>query len=223
MWPAGVHTLGTGYPEDPVHYPAGMSNGHIVQFFDNEESRARNVASFLAEGYAAHEPMFLVAQPANWSAIISHLERSGVSMQRAIGDGMFVVKDAQDTLNRVSPFGSPSSGAFQEVLGGTLQALARRGARVRIYGEMSDMLAQRGDFETLLKLEAIGNHLLATTPVHVLCGYTASNFMPVPAHRPMLDICSLHTSVRRHPDDHLAAWVLNAAHNHTGGSGNLQH
>lgn len=198
-----------------------MSNGHIVQLFDSEESRASNVASFLAEGYEAHEPMLLIAQPVNWTAIITHLERHGVSMQRAIADGMFVVKDAQDTLQRVSPFGSPSSGAFQEVLGGTLQALARRGPRVRIYGEMADMLAQRGDFETLLKLEAIGNQLLATMPVHILCGYSASTFMPVPAHRPLLDICCAHTSVRRHEDDHLSAWLLNAAHNHPGGT--LQH
>lgn len=200
-----------------------MSNGHIVQLFDNEESRARNVASFLAEGYAAHEPMFLIAQPANWTAIITQLERHGVSMQRAIADGMFLVKDAQDTLLRVSPFGSPSSGAFQEVLGGTLQALARRGPRVRVYGEMADMLAQRGDFETLMKLEAIGNRLLATMPVHVLCGYSASTFMPPPSHRSLIDICCAHTAVRRHQDDHLSAWLLNAAHNSPGSSGRLQH
>ena len=200
-----------------------MSNGHIVQLFDNEESRARNVASFLAEGYAAHEPMFLIAQPANWTAIITHLERHGVSMQRAIADGMFVVKDAQDTLLRVSPFGSPSTGAFQEVLGGTLQALARRAPRVRVYGEMADMLAQRGDFETLMKLEAIGNQLLATMPVHVLCGYSASTFMPPSSHRSLIDICCAHTAVRRHQDDHLAAWLLNAAHNHPADSGRLQH
>lgn len=200
-----------------------MSNGHIVQLFDNDESRARNVASFLAEGYAAHEPMFLIAQPANWTAIITHLERNGVSMQRAIADGMFVVKDAQDTLQRVSPFGSPSTGAFQEVLGGTLQALARRGPRVRIYGDMADMLAQRGNFDTLMKLEAIGNQLLATMPVHVLCGYSASVFMPPATHRSLIDICSAHTSVRRHQDDHLSAWLLNAAHNHPAGGGRLQH
>lgn len=198
-----------------------MSNGHIVQLFDNEESRAKNVASFLAEGYATHEPMLLIAQPAHWTAIITHLERNGVSMQRAIADGMFVVKDAQDTLQRVSPFASPSSGAFQDVLGGTLQALARRGPRVRIYGEMGDILAQRGDFETLMKLEAIASHLLAALPVHVLCGYSASAFMPVSAHRPLIDVCCAHSSVRSHEDDHLSAWLLNAAHNHPGGT--LQH
>ena len=199
-----------------------MSNGHLVQLFDSEASRAQNVASFLAEGYAMHEPMLLIAQPAHWTAIITHLERNGVSMQRAIADGMFVVKDAQDTLQRVSPFGSPSTGAFQDVLGGTLQALARRGPHVRIYGEMGDMVAQRGDFETLMKLEAIASRLLAAQPVHVLCGYSASTFMPAPAHRPLIDLCCAHTSVRSHADDHLAAWLLNAAHNQPGGSG-LQH
>jgi hypothetical protein len=198
-----------------------MSHRHIVQLFDNEESRARNVASFLAEGYAAHEPMLLIAQPVHWSGIISHLERNGVSMQRVIADGMFVVKDAQDTLQRVSPFASPSTGAFQEVLGGTLQALARRGPAVRVYGEMGDMLAQRGDFETLMKLETIASQMLGTLPVNVLCGYGASTFMPAPAHRPLIDICCAHTAVRRDADDHLSAWLLNAAHNQPGGT--LQH
>ena len=94
---------------------------------------------------------------------------------------------------------------------------------MRVYGEMADMLAQRGDFETLMKLEAIGNQLLATMPVHVLCGYSASTFMPPPSHRSLIDICCAHTAVRRHQDDHLSAWLLNAAHNHPGGSSRLQH
>ena len=203
-------------PVDPIHYWAGMANEHIVQLFDSDESRARNVASFLAEGYAAHEPMLLIAQPTHWTAIINHLERNRVSIQQAIADGMFVVKDAQDTLQRVSPFAFPSTGAFQDVLGGTLQALARRGPAVRVYGEMGDMLAQRGDFETLMKLEAIANQMLGTLPVNVLCGYGASTFMPSATHRPLIDLCCAHTAVRRDTDDHLSAWLLNAAHNQGG-------
>jgi hypothetical protein len=200
-----------------------MSNGHIVQFFDTDESRTAGVAAFLAEGYAAGEPMFLVARPTSWHPVIGQLEKLGVCMHSAIADGMLVVKDANDSLRRVAPLGTPDMGAFQDTFGATLQGLARRGPRVRMYGEMVDILAERGDFENALKLEAIGNVLVPNFPVHVLCGYAATSFLPTNTHRAMVDICCAHGDVRRHQDDPLAAWLLNAAHNHHGDHANLQH
>ena len=75
-----------------------VSSEHIVQFFDTDESRAQNVATFLAQGHALGEPLIVVARPANWTAILEHLDILGVPVQQAMAEGTLVVQDAADTL-----------------------------------------------------------------------------------------------------------------------------
>src|SRR6266540_2890688 len=80
----------------------GVSSEHIVQFFDTDESRAQNVAAFLAQGYAAAEPLVIAARPTNWPAMMENLELFGVPVQNAIAEGMLIVKDAHDLVRRLT-------------------------------------------------------------------------------------------------------------------------
>src|SRR4051812_35303370 len=114
---------------------------HVVQFFDADDSRVECVAAFLAEGFRADEPLVVIARPLNWTTIVERLESLGLPVQSAIGEGSLVVKDAGDTLRRLSRGGWPDPVAFDNVIGKPVAELARRG-RVRAYGEMVDILAQ---------------------------------------------------------------------------------
>ena len=73
-----------------------VASEHIVQFFDSDESRAECVAEFLAEGIAQEEPTIIVAKPRNWTATLAQLEDHHVPVQRAIAQGMVVVKNAEN-------------------------------------------------------------------------------------------------------------------------------
>jgi hypothetical protein len=193
-----------------------IASEHIVQFFDSDESRAECVAEFLAEGIRLGEPAIVVARPSNWVNAVEQLEARGVAVRQALADGLIVVKDAEDTLRRLSRNGSPDSAAFEMVVGKPVAGLARRGSRVRVYGEMVDMLAQRGELVDAIKLEALWNGLGERVPFLLLCGYSAAHFVASATHRALRDICSAHTSVHRHAQDPLATWLLNSAHNAPG-------
>jgi len=193
-----------------------IASEHIVQFFDSDESRAECVAEFLAEGYRQGEPAIVVARPANWASAYAQLDALGVPVQQAITDGMIVVKDANDTLRRLSRNGPPDPGAFEAVVGKAVAGLARRGGRVRAYGEMVDMLAQRGDFADAIKVETLWNRLGERIPFIMLYGYSAAHFVATATHRALREICSAHSGVHRHAQDPLATWLLNAAHNAPG-------
>jgi hypothetical protein len=193
-----------------------VSSEHVVQFFDSDESRAECVATFLAEGYHLGEPAIVSARPGNWAAMVEHLELLGVPVQKAMSDGMIVVKDAHDTLRRICRSGSPDLGAFETLIGRAVSALARRGGRVRAYGEMVDILAQRGELPDAIRLEALWNRMGKRVPLFLLCGYSAAHFVATPTHRALRDICDAHTSVRQNAQDPLASWLLNSAHNAPG-------
>jgi hypothetical protein len=148
----------------------GIASEHIVQFFDSDESRASCVADFLAQGLRAGEPVIVVSRPKHWTSVYEQLEATGIGVQQAVADGRIVVKDAMDTLRRLSRNGSPDKHAFETVVGKEVSALARRGARVRAYGEMVDMLAQRGDLADAIALEGLWNRLGARVPLFFFFG-----------------------------------------------------
>ena len=53
------------------------------------------------------------------------------------------------------------------------------GVRQRIYGELVSPLADRGDLETAIAIEAVGHQLAHTRRIPVLCGYHAAGHHPL--------------------------------------------
>ena len=198
----------------------GTGSEHIVQFFDSDESRAETVAAFLAEGYRRGEPLVVVARSSNWTAVVEHLQDLNVPVQRLIARETLLVKDAQDTLRQLSRNGVPDAGAFEAVIASAVLGMARRG-RVRAYGEMVDILAQRTDMPDVLRLERFWNDLAERTPLSLMCGYSAAHFVATNTHAALRHICRAHTRVHRSTADPLASWLLASAHPGSGESATL--
>jgi hypothetical protein len=184
---------------------------HLCQFFDSDESRAEAVSAFIAQGLRLDEQLIVIARPVHWAAIIDRLESLNVPAGRELASGRLIVKDAMDSLRRLSSGGRPSPELFDHVIGAPVRDLGGR-RRVRAYGEMVDILAQRGDLRCALELEALWNGLAASFPLSLMCGYSAAHFVSASTHAPLRAICAAHTSVRRHEQDALGNWLLSAAH-----------
>ena len=147
---------------------------------------------------------------------------SNITVQAA-AEGMLVVKNAEDTLRRISRGGLPDPELFHHFVGRAMAVLATRGPRVRAYGEMVDMLAQRDELDGALALEGIWNAASEKVPIYLLCGYSAAHFVPAGTHRMLREICAAHSGVEQHPHDPLASWVLTTAHNCSGDSSAMRH
>src|ERR1051326_4740057 len=95
----------------------GADRDHVCQFFDSEESRAECVGAFLVEGYQAGDHLIGIARPKHWSAMMEYLEGHDVSVATGTADGRITVRDAGETLRRLSPNGPPNASAFEEIVG----------------------------------------------------------------------------------------------------------
>ena len=91
------------------------------------------------------------------------------------------------------------------------------GRRVRAWGEMVDLLAERGDFDGALELEELWNRVGELVPLSLMCSYTSAHFAAAASHAAVRHLCALHTAVHRNPSDRLGDWILTMAH-HSGGS-----
>jgi hypothetical protein len=196
-----------------------MMSEHVCQLFDSNETRAESVADYLSAGLRGGEYVIAVMRPANWALVAARLEAFGISVQEQIAHGRLAVYDAPTTLARISPRGRLSPFAFNETVGAAIQPAA--GRRVRAYGEMVDILAERGDINEALELEELWNRAGEMVPLSLMCGYSAAHFVAASTHRGLRDICLTHTDVRRNAQDALANWVLTTAHHPASPSSSL--
>lgn len=180
---------------------------HFVQFFDSAESRCEAVAGFLAAGHRTGSPLIVIAGPAHWAGIQDRLGSDAAPIRRQMVQGRVMVLDARETLHRISRNGMPDAELFDGVIGAVV---ARTGAfgRVYVYGEMVDLLAERGDYGDAVVIERYWNRLASREPLSLMCGYSAAHFVSDETQRALRDICSAHSAVRTEPQDPLAVWLL---------------
>jgi hypothetical protein len=83
--------------------------------------------------------------------------------------------------------------------------------RVRVYGEMVDVLCQRGQQNAAVALEELWNRLAFTRRFALLCGYRLDVFDRQSQVATLRDICNLHTHVAPSADDDRLAHAVDDA------------
>ena len=167
---------------------------HIVQLFDSTESLVTTVSTFLSEGLNRGDRALVVMRLAQWNSVASELTTRCVSLSDAVASGRLTVLDGTRTLARIMPHGSPCRGLFEEVIGKTVRQICAAGVRLRVYGDLMDVLAADGNFQGAHELEKMWSDLTRQEPVTVLCGYSAATFHNAAAGETLKSICRSHTN-----------------------------
>jgi hypothetical protein len=182
---------------------------HEVQLFDEPESLAETVGGYLFDGWQQGETLLIVVRPDNWSRVSRVLELRGCPVDAVVASGRLVVFDAPTTLASIVRNGQPALDGFHETVVRPIDRLwSQFRKRLRIYGEMVDILASQDDFNGALALERLWNVLAASYPFTLLCGYSSGHFGDPRTASVLADICGAHSVARAKPSDLLASWLL---------------
>ena len=166
---------------DPPVPPFGLSKSpnacdHLVQAYTDDAFLASVVTQYLGQALAAGEGAVLVATPAHGDAITTGFRAGGVDVDAAIAAGRLLILDADLTLGRFMRDGLPDRAAFFEAIGGALAQVQASGCpKIRVFGEMVDLLWPT-NLEGTLRLEALWNELLTTGAISLLCAYRFAPF-----------------------------------------------
>jgi hypothetical protein len=114
-------------------------------------------------------------------------------------------------MNLFMRHGRPRRSLFQDSIGSLVSSLARRGAHVRVYGEMVDLLAAEGNLDGAVELEKMWNDLGERESFALFCGYSAVNFGNPVTTDALRTICRTHSHIRSDRRDVLAAFLVAAA------------
>jgi hypothetical protein len=199
--------------EQPIETDIGGSGvpRHSCQLFDSPASVAASVGAFFRDGLEAGDNLLAVMCPENWASTVRLLRGQGVNPSAVLASGQLTVLDAVTTLATFRRGGQIDPQLFETSIGGLVRTLAAGDRRLRVYGEMVDVLAMEGDFGASLHLEALWNELMAAVPFDLLCGYSAVNFGNPRSADALRLICAAHGQLRTNPRDLLATFLLRTA------------
>ncbi|MBA3383589.1 MAG: MEDS domain-containing protein [Actinobacteria bacterium] len=175
---------------------------HAAQIYVEAGELADSVAEYFAAGFEAGEPAVLVATEEHANLIADRLDAVGWNARRIEELGLLVNVNAEATLGRILEGPHPSPVLFERVIGGLLDQLGARypGRRVRAFGEMVNVLCERGQRDVAVELEELWNRLARTRDFTLLCGYRLDVFDRMSQVETLPDVCRLHTHVAPGPD-----------------------
>lgn len=149
------------------------SRRHYVQLYRDDAFLAERAGDFLSEGIAEGEGVLLVAAPAHRTAILARLRHRRIDVARGMARGQILPVDAEEMLGRFTVDGQPQWARFEAAFEPIVVAAASRAGAtgLRGYGEMVDLLWQRGEAAAALRVEGFWETLTRRHGFSLLCGY----------------------------------------------------
>jgi len=151
---------------------------HIVQLYQDPSFLNRAVCRFAGAAIANGEGVILVPTLAHWNAFRRRLVAEGVDVEAAQERGQLTVVDAEQLLPRIMRDAMPDSPVFLG-LAGEVIGQARAGARyqkVRWWGEMVNILWERGNVAASMSLEDLFDQLAKKHDIAIFCSFLMDNF-----------------------------------------------
>ena len=151
---------------------------HIVQLYQDQQFLNRAVCRFAASAIANGEGVILVPTAAHWEAFKPRLEAAGVNIVQAKQSGQLTVVDVDELLPQFMRDAMPDGPVFLG-LAADVVSQARGGGRypkVRWWGEMVNVLWERGDVAASMQLEDQFDHLAHEHEIAIFCSFVMDNF-----------------------------------------------
>jgi hypothetical protein len=151
---------------------------HIVQLYQDQQFLNRAVCRFAASAIANGEGVILVPTAAHWEAFRPRLEVEGIDVNAAQDRGQLTVVDADELLPQFMRKAMPDAPLFLGIASDAISQ-ARDGERypkVRWWGEMVNVLWERGDIAASMELEDQFDKLANDHEIAIFCSFVMDNF-----------------------------------------------
>jgi hypothetical protein len=154
---------------------------HIVQLYQDQDFLGRAVCRFGVAALANGESFVLVSTLPHWNAWRPRFWAQGVDVEAARQRGQMTVLDADEMLSRFMRSGMPHPPTFLGLVSDVVRQARVDGRypRVRLWGEMVNVLWERGNVAASMKLEELyDQHVGKKMGVATVCAFLMDNFNP---------------------------------------------
>ena len=151
---------------------------HVVQLYQDQNFLNRAVCRFAGAALANGEALILVPTAEHWNAFRPRLAAEGVNVKAAQDRQQLIVVDADELLPRFMHKALPDAPVFLG-LAGEIIARARQAGnypKVRWWGEMVNVLWERGDVAASMNLEDLFDRVAQEQDIAIFCSFVMDNF-----------------------------------------------
>jgi hypothetical protein len=151
---------------------------HVVQLYQDKDFLNRAVCRFAAAALANGEGLILVPTVEHWNLFCPRLVSEGVDVEAARKRGQLTIVDADELLPRFMRNAMPDSPVFLGLAADVVYR-ARGGGRypkVRWWGEMVNILWERGEVAASMNLEDLFDELAHKQDIAIFCSFLMDNF-----------------------------------------------
>jgi hypothetical protein len=151
---------------------------HIVQLYQDQEFLNRAVCRFAAAAIANGEGVILVPTAAHWAAFRPRFEAAGVDTTAVQDAGQLTVVDADTLLPQFMREAMPDAPVFLGLAANVIAKARDKGryTKVRWWGEMVNVLWERGDVSASMALEDQFDRLAHEHEIAIFCSFVMDNF-----------------------------------------------
>jgi hypothetical protein len=151
---------------------------HVVQLYQDQDFLNRAVCRFAGAALANGEGLILVPTTEHWNAFRPRLEAEGVDVKAAQTRGQLTVVDADETLPRFMGKTLPDAPVFLGLAGEIVSRTRAAGSypKVRWWGEMVNILWERGDVAASMNLEDLFDRVAHEQDIAIFCSFVMNNF-----------------------------------------------
>lgn len=209
-------------PGHPWRRPlvAPKAGDHFVQLYLKDSDLFKDVGRYAVAGLKRGDSVVLIARPEHQAGFAARLKAAGLKGASLRRSGRLVVLDAQETLSAFNDGSALNAGAFESLIGATIErarAASATGA-VRGYGEMVDILWARSDRAAAIALEKLWNRLAAKHDFALYCAYRLDPLDPAAHADGLRGVCDAHTHLLPSTDESVLHDAVEAAIQQTLGS-----
>jgi hypothetical protein len=172
-----------------VKTPCG--GDHIVQLYEDDAFLTDAVARYVEAGLRTGEGAVLIAVPEHRKAFAAAIDGAA----EALTSGQLRLLDAEHMLGTFMVGSAADWTRFHASIGGAVAEARLRYPTMRLYGEMVDVLWQRGERAEAIRVEEFWNELARLQTFSLFCAYRMDNLDGGAYGGPLESVCRVHTHV----------------------------
>jgi MEDS: MEthanogen/methylotroph, DcmR Sensory domain len=169
-----------------------LSRDHLVHLYRDRGSLVEALALYAGAGLGKGESVVMIAERDHAEAVRERLGADGFETADLERWGQLRVLDAADVLDELITDGHPDLNQLRLISSALIAdaRVASRSGRIRLYGEMVNLLWRQGRADVALELEGLWNGIIVASAVPLFCAYQVEEDRSLPA-----GLCEAHTHV----------------------------
>lgn len=146
---------------------SSSDSDHSVHFYKRDGEAVDAVSDYVAAGLDRGEPALVASTSANGAAVVSRLLRRGYKEARE----RVTLLDSESIAEEMRGGQKAVVSGFKGLVEPAVKAAAVKRKRLRVYGDIVNVLWRRGYENRAIQLEELWSALIRKENLRLLCGY----------------------------------------------------